>query len=211
MNNLYFPKNLASILCWYLVWVSLLPPSSCHQMKLFPGATEVGDLLLLLNLVHAPGPVPHHGLAPRHVPLHPLLLRLLYTTNSSEELKLPVVAGATCTVAKQKLVSVYENKLKRLPPKTQKLTTCGVTEWLGEVKLIENLSLLVQIHLVLVVPVPEEPLTLGEAITVDWPLPVLHRPLLEEAELLPCGTLANQVPLQPGLGTSVLPVNQSHH
>ena len=107
MNNLYFPKNLASILCWYLVWVSLLPPSSCHQVKLFPGATEVGDLLLLLDLVHAPGPVPHHGLAPRHVPLHLLLLRLLHTTNSSEELKLPVVAGAACTVAKQKLVSVY--------------------------------------------------------------------------------------------------------
>ena len=70
-----------------------------------------------------------------------------------------------------------------------------MTEWLGEVKLNENLSLLIQIHLVLVVPVPEEPLTLGETITVDWPLPVLHRPLLEEAELLPGGALANQVPL----------------
>ena len=70
--------------------------------------------------------------------------------------------------------------------------------------------LLVQVHLVLVVSEPEQPLTPSQTLTISRLLPLLQRPPLHDAELLPGAALLGQLPLQPRFAPSILGLHQSH-
>ena len=62
----------------------------------------------------------------------------------------------------------------------------------------------------LVPPVPEQSLTLSHPLTAGRVLPLLSILLLHNIELLPGATLGSQLPLNPVLQASHLPVYQSH-